>query len=224
MGKRRDVHGFSLLELVAVIAIMLIASAIGFVTVTTVLETSRLRGTANRYSQLLQTARARAAADDRFYSVYVQPAAGANPALAYVDIEPRQVNGVSGKGAPPAGSPDPRDPTTTFSPRVVMQPVAAAPGTANLKNLFCGNCNNPNMIKNTWANVAPTWGPDGMPCEAKPSIDGSATVCNSAGGPVAYVTYFQSQTNNEWTAVTVSPAGRVKAWFYNNGTATWTPI
>ena len=214
-------NGFSLLELMVVVAIMMIVAAVCVMTVNTAVQTSRIRGTANRYAELLQTARARAAADDRFYSVYIQPAAGANPALAYVDIYPRQVNGVSGHGAPPAGffeKGPPSDPVTTVSNGVLPQAAAGAPATANLKGLFCGACAN-----NIVLNAAPTWGPDGMPCLAKASLDATSTVCNSAGGPIAYVNYFQSQTNGQWSAVTVSPAGRVKAWSYAPNTGVWVP-
>lgn len=212
--------GFSLLELMIVMAIILIALAMCTMTVNTAIQTSRVRGTSHRYAELLQTARTRAAADDRFYSVYIQPTAGANPALAYVDVFPTAVNGVSGHGAPPTGFYDAGHgvPVTTVSPGVIPQPAAAAPATAKLKNLFCGAC-----AANIVLNTAPTWGPDGMPCKANPSLDGSATVCNSAGGPIAYVAYFQSQTNAQWTAVTASPAGRIKAWFYSPDTDTWTP-
>lgn len=211
-------RGFSLLELMIVVAMIFIMLSMCTLLVNTSIQTSRVRGTANRYAQLLQTARTRAAADDRFYSVYIQPVAGANPGLAYVDIVPTQVNGVSGHGPPPAGFYDRGDPVTTLSSGVIPQPAAAAPAAANLKNLFCAACD-PLIVQNT----APTWGPDGMPCKVNPSQDGSATVCNSAGGPIAYVTYFQSQTNGQWTAVTASPAGRVKAWYYTPNTGTWTP-
>ena len=216
-------RGFSLLELITVVAIIMIVTAMATMMVNTSIQTNRLRGTTNRYAELLQTARARAAADDRFYSVYIEPAAGANPAIAYVDIEPKAINGVSGKGAPPAGSHDPKDPITTVSTGIVLQPAAAAPATANLKGLFCATCAANIVLDAGTAGVGPTWGPDGMPCQAQPSVDGTATVCNSGGGPKAYVAYFQSQTNQQWTAVTITPAGRVKAWYYSPGTGTWSP-
>jgi prepilin-type N-terminal cleavage/methylation domain-containing protein len=219
--RKHPVHrpnGFSLLELMVVVAIMMIVAAVCVMTVNTAVQTSRIRGTANRYAELLQTARGRAAADDRFYSVYIAPAAGVNPQIAYVDIEPKALNGVSGNGAPPGGARDPRDPMTTISPGINPQPATAAPATANLRGLFCGNCT-AGMVLNT----APTWGPDGMPCKSQGSLDGSSTVCNSGGGLWAYVTYFQSQVNQQWSAVTISPAGRVKAWYYSPNTGIWAP-
>ena len=217
---RSGIHGFSLPELMIVVAIIFVTLTMGGLLVNTTIQMSQLRGSATRYAELLQTARTRAASDDRFYSVYIQPAAGPNTSLAYVDVYPQLVNGVSGHGPPPTGFYDPGHgvPVTTLSTSVLPQPVASAPATANLKNLFCAACA-PNIV----SNGAPTWGPDGMPCKANASLDLSATVCNSAGGPMAYVTYFQSQTNREWSAVTVSPAGRIKTWYYSADTGTWTP-
>ena len=175
--------GFSLLEMVAVIAIVLTVSAICVTTINTAIRTGHIRRSANRYVELLQTARTRAAADDRYYSVYVLPAAGAVPQRAYVDIYPQLANNVSGHGPPPGGFYDagpPSDPLITISNDVIVQPVGAAPGTANLQAQFCANCALA-IIFNTW----PTWSADGMPCRSQLSTDGSANVCNSAGGPAA---------------------------------------
>ena len=214
------IRGFSLPELMIVVAIILVTLTMAGMVVNSTIQMSQLRGSATRYAELLQTARTRATADDRFYSVYIQPAVGPNPSLAYVDVYPQTVNGVSGHGPPPAGFYDPGHgvPVTTLSNSVLVQPAASAPATANLRTLFCAACA-PNIV----SNGAPSWGPDGMPCKANASLDLSATVCNPAGGPMAYVTYFQSQTNREWSAVTASPAGRIKAWFYSADTGTWTP-
>jgi prepilin-type N-terminal cleavage/methylation domain-containing protein len=208
-------RGFSLLEVLVGIAIVMILVAITAPAVNRALNTARVRDTAVQYANLLQTARSQAIADDRFYSVYVQPAAGGNPPIAYVDIQPQVNNGTSGHGPPPTGHYDagpPADPASNLSGQVLPQPVAGAPNVNALNAAFCAACV-PARIFNT----APTWGPDGMPCEAKPSLDGTGTVCNGSGGPTAYVTYFQSTVSAEWSAVTVSPAGRVKAWLYIQG-------
>ena len=213
--------GFSLLELAIVVAIILIVAAIGVPNVTRAIRTARVRGAAVEYANLLQTTRTRAINDDRFYAVYVQPAAGGNSPIAYADVYPLALNGTSGLGPPPTGhynAGPPSDPMTTMSADELLQPVAAAPDVAGLNTAFCASCT-PDLI----LNVAPTWGPDGMPCRSKPSLDGTGTVCNSSGGPVAYVTYFQSTASQQWSAVTVSPAGRVKAWHHEANGGGWSP-
>jgi prepilin-type N-terminal cleavage/methylation domain-containing protein len=218
---KRRLKGFSLLELMVVVAIIMIVAAIGVPNVIRAIRTARIRGTAVEYANLLQNTRVRAINDDRFYSVYVQPPAGGNSAIAYADVYPMALNGRSGLGPPPTGRYNPgppSDPMTTLSLGVLPQSVASAPDVAALNAAFCVSCT-PDLI----LNAAPTWGPDGMPCLSKPSLDGTGTVCNSSGGPVAYVTYFQSTVSQQWSAVTVSPAGRVKAWHHEANGGGWSP-
>jgi prepilin-type N-terminal cleavage/methylation domain-containing protein len=214
--RSRRLRGFSLLELMIVVAIMLVVAAYAIPIWTTSIRTSKIRGAETSYAGLLQLARSRAVNDDRYYSVYVKLAAGNNPQMAYVDIYPQNVNGTSGNG--PTGNfvaGPPADPMVTLPPEAVPQPAAGAPNTANLYTSFCSSCATA-IILNTPA----TWGPDGLPCAPTAAALGAGTVCNSAGGPIAYVAFFQSSTNNEWDAVTVSPAGRIKTWYY--GGTVWT--
>jgi prepilin-type N-terminal cleavage/methylation domain-containing protein len=210
--RSRRLRGFSLLELMIVVAIMLVVAAYAIPMYTTAMRTAKIRGSETSYAGLLQMARTRAINDDRYYSVYIKLAAANNPQMAYVDIYPQNVNGTSGNG--PTGNfmaGPPADPMVTLSPEAVPQTAGAAPNTANLYATFCSACAL-GIINNT----PPTWGPDGLPC----AITG--LVCNSAGGPVAYVAFFQSSSNNEWDAVTVSPAGRIKTWYYTG--AVWSPF
>lgn len=214
----RHTRGFSLLELMIVVAIMLVVAAYAIPTWMTSFKLARIRGAQTAYAGLLQLARTRAINDDRYYSVYIKAAAGTSPQMAYVDIYPQNVNGTSGNGAGGSFvSGPPADPMVTLSNEAVPQSAGSAPNTANLYTLFCSSCANA-IIKNT----PPTWGPDGLPCTPITSAGGTGLVCNSAGGPIAYVTFFQSSTNGEWDAVTISPAGRIKTWYYTG--AVWAPF
>jgi len=215
---RQNTRGFSLLELMIVVAIMLIVAAYAVPMWTTSRRLASIRGSETDYAGLLQLARTRAVNDDRFYSVYVKTATTTTPQMAYVDIYPQNVNGTSGNG--PTGNfvaGPPADPMVQLSTEAVPQPAGSAPNTANLYTQFCSSCATA-IIKNT----APTWGPDGLPCTPITSAGGTGLVCNSAGGPIAYVAFFQSSSNNEWDAVTISPAGRIKTWYYT-GTV-WAPF
>jgi prepilin-type N-terminal cleavage/methylation domain-containing protein len=218
--RQRRLRGFTLLEMAIVVAIMLIVSAFAIPMWMTSMRTARIRGSESDYASLLQLARTRAVNDDRYYSVYIQAAAGAAPQMAYVDIYPQNVNGTSGTGlgggftaGPPA------DPLVTLSPEAVPLPLGLAPSTGSLFGSFCGSCAAA-IVKNT----APTWGPNGLPCAPTISVGGTGTVCNSAGGPIAYVAFFQSSTTQEWDAVTISPAGRIKTWYYVPASGTWSPF
>lgn len=215
---RRSNTGFSLLEMMIVVAIMLIVAAFAVPVAVNSIKMARIRGAESSYASILQMARTRAVNDDRYYSVYIQAAAGNNPQMAYVDIYPQNINGSSGNGPTGPYNPGPpADPMVTLSTEAVPKPQASAPNTANLFASFCSSCATA-IIKNT----APTWGPDGLPCAPITSAGGTGLVCNSAGGPIAYVAFFQSSTNNEWDAVTISPAGRIKTWYYGGGI--WSPF
>jgi type II secretory pathway pseudopilin PulG len=204
-----------------VVAIILIVAAIAVANVTRVIRTARIRGAAVEYANLLQTTRTRAINDDRFYAVYVQPARGWESVdclrgCLSVGFE-RQV----GSGATAHRALQPR-PCSRSDDHIVLGRFAAA-------GRFGSRCEQSEccVLRLVHAalilNNAPTWGPDGLPCKSNPSLDGTGTVCNSSGGPVAYVTYFQSTVSQQWSAVTVSPAGRVKAWHHEANGGGWSP-
>lgn len=220
--------GFSLLELSFVVAISMVLLGIAVPAVVRSIRTVRLQESAIDYAALLQRARMRAVQDDRFYSTYVQPQAGTTPPLAYVDMYPQNANGTSGRGTPLNGGSfnpgPPADPLVVLTADVVMQPVASAPGANVLNAAFCAACVAPGsgaVIVTSDSGHGPTWGPNGLPCRPGVSFGGTGTVCNAAGGPVAYVTYFQSLSTQAWMAVTVTPAGRVQIWSYYNNNNTW---
>lgn len=218
-------HGLSLLELMFVLAVSMILLGVAVPAVMRAIRTVRLQESAIDYASLLQRARMRAVQDDRFYSVWVQAAAGGNPPIAYIDINPKQFTGLSGHGDPALGgfydpAPPTPDPLVLLSTEVGVQPVANAPSVASLNAAFCAACVAPGSAA-VIRNSGPTWGPNGLPCSPTLSVGGVGTVCNAAGGPVAYVTYFQSIYTRGWEAVTVTPAGRVQVWSYNANNATW---
>lgn len=209
MGRRK---GFSVTELLVVCGIVITVCVIAVPQLLTALRTGKVRGANSDYAGLLQTARLRAVNDDRYYSVYTQTAQGNTPQLAYVDIYPQNADGTSGTGSPASGGSytpgPPADPMVPISAEVIPQPQAAAPNMANLLAGFCSTC-----TVGILHNSAPTFGPSGMPCTPTAAASGG-TVCNSTGGPTAYAQFFQSQTTQEWDAVTVTPAGRIQMWYY----------
>jgi hypothetical protein len=106
---------------------------------------------------------------------------------------------------------------------VTPQLLASAPNSTNLFSSFCASCAT-SIILDASPSQGVTFGPEGLPCIPTTASGGVGTVCNSAGGPVAYVQFFQSSTTQEWDAVTVTPAGRIQAWFYDVSGAVWNPL
>lgn len=190
-------RGFSLVELVVVVAIVMIIAGFGLPKIITALHTYRLRKTGTGVSGMAQTARWRAVHDDQFYSVrFIAPAGGALE--AYVDIT----------GVPL----DPNDPQVPISAEVAQQPQGNAPNTANLQGqlLPVGSPVVPLDGNNPGSPV--TFGPRGLPCLPTPTNGGN--VCDSLGGPQAYWLFFQNTITQDWEAVTVTPAGRIQTWIY----------
>jgi len=211
VATRTSNRGFSLVELVVVLSIVLLVAALGVPNIIQAVHTARLRGAGSDLSGLLQVARIRAVRDDRYYSAYLI----ANNGLQqiFVDIYPQNVNGASGSGGTALNFPDP---SISLSAEITRQPQGAAPNVANLAQQLLPT--NPNNLVPTDASAATTpftFGPQGLPC--KPVAVAGGTVCNSHGGAVAYWTFLQNNVTGAWEALTVTPAGRIQQWYFTNG-------
>ena len=221
--------GFSLVELLVVIAVILIVAAVATPNVVTALRTQRLRGTATDYASLLQRTRIRAVEDNRFYGQRVgNDPNNPNAVIAYVDMYPQLGNGTSGQAAYFVGAPGPpaipSDPLISFASDVVQVAAAAVPNTAALAGQVL-----PAGAPIGLTDAPPFFSARGLPCTPAaglpaPSCDINTPALPGGGGflPVAYVTYFQSQTSGNIEAVTVTPAGRIQHWLYTgNGPNFW---
>jgi type II secretory pathway pseudopilin PulG len=205
---RRSGAGFSMLELLTVVGILMVVAAIAIVNVERAVRTVRLRGAGTDYSNLLQNARIRAVRDDKFYSVLTDTTA--NPPIAYVDI-----NG--------SGTYDLEEPMIPFRPNTTPAAFAAGPSVANLKAQFLP------PTPSGQASVAagggpPTFGARGQPCTPVAGAGGSTCPYLTPPNftPVSFITFIQD-TNGGWEAVTVTPAGRIRQWNYD-GAGTWSPL
>ena len=211
--------GFSLVELMVVVAVMLIVAAVATPNVVNALRTQRLRGTATDYASLLQRTRIRAVEDNRFYGQRV----GNDPnnptaVIAYIDIYPQLGNGTSGQGGYNLGPPS--DPLISFASDVVQVPAGGVPNTAALAGLVL-----PAGAPIGLTDAPPFFNARGLPCIPAAGLPTPSCPTNTAPPaflPVAYVTYFQSQTSGNIEAVTVTPAGRIQHWLYTgNGPNFW---
>ena len=206
--------GLTLLELLVALTVILIIASIAIPNLNTAMHSSRLKGAASDLSSLIQVARIRAVDDDHFYSVYVLPANNNNNVQrGFVDIYPQAATGASGSNGTVINQ---QDPIIQISREVTPQPQAAAPSTAALQALILP-ANSPVVpLDGNAAGTPITFGPRGLPCLP---VGG---VCDSLGGPQAYWFFFQNQVSQNWSAVTVTPAGRIQRWLYSGGpNAVW---
>jgi prepilin-type N-terminal cleavage/methylation domain-containing protein len=211
--------GVSLLELVVALTVISIIAAIAIPNFIAASQAARLKGAVTDFASLVQVQRLRAVDDDRYYSTFLLAAGGTRQ--AFVDIYPQNNNGTSGtQGTRYTCNQNGCDPRVLISQEVIQQPANNAPNTAALQAQVLP-ANSPVILQDGGAAGTPvTFGPRGLPCTPFAVVGG--IVCDSLGGPAAYWVFFQDNASQNWGAVTVTPAGRVRRWIFTGGQAgTW---
>ena len=183
------VAGFSMLELMIVLAMVMTATTIAVPTMITVMANAQLRQGMGNLSSLFQNARMRAAQQNSITRIRFQLTN--NKWVAYVDngISPSELTSTTpqlwlpakfSKVGPPSGTPAALDAAT------------------------CGSTLAPNTTDDTYFNQL------GIPCHY------SSGACSSSQAFAYYFTYQGSANmSTTWAAMCVSPAGRVKAWYWD---------
>lgn len=195
-------NGFSMIELLGVVIVLIIVAAFAVPNFLTMKHDISLRGAGSDFVNLVQAARIRAIQDDAVYSLNI---VGSE---AFVDLY--STGAWQGTGANGA------DPAIVMNSEVTLVAVASAPSSANLKTLFLPAGSTPNLYDGSPGTGTPiTFGPRGLPCTSQTTTGG--TVCDSAGGPTAYWVFFKDTITGAYQAVTVSPAGRIRKWYYGGG-------
>ena len=199
-AKQDNAAGFSLIELLAVIAIALIATALIVPNMQTAIRGIRLNESSMNYANLLQQARMRSVQDDRYYTVLTATDPVTGVPYAFVDLQGTTIY-VSG------------DPQMAFAAGVQPQSYSSGPGVTNLKSQFLP----PGPLAQNSVNVtgSPTFGPRGLPCTPTPGPGG--VTCGSIT-PTSYISFMQNTQGAAWQAVTVTPAGRIARWAYDGTT------
>lgn len=186
-GMRQDARfgrqaGFSLIELILVMAIILTISAIAVPSLINTVADVRLRSSASTLQGQIQQLRMQAVKDNKPYSARMTTSGGA--ALMYVDID--------------AGSDyDAGEPAVGLAKDVTVASTGAP--TMPTSTLDVSAYTNGTM------STAITFNARGLPCTGTGS-------CNTTKGYIYYLSQVRTTTTTAWAAVSVTPAGRIKVW------------
>jgi Tfp pilus assembly protein FimT len=203
-----------------VIAILLILAGITAPKILGMIETQRMQSTTRAYASFLQEARYRAEQAGQWYEILLDTS-DPSVAIAYVDI--------NGDGNRQTSEPSVQIPAPITVPDPAGAPTAVTSGFSNA-NLLGATPLNVDNTPATWnQNGSQTPGlafnERGLPCQrtsaAVACTNSTQTNVNGSlvAAPVAWVTYFAYPTSNGgalYSAVTVTPAGRIKVWNYQS--------
>ena len=197
-GRRQA--GFSMIELLVVISILLILAAMATPNIIETVANLKLRGSANTVSGLLQQARLMAVRDNKFYTVRITTLGSSQ--IAYIDSIGTGATDGSGNG-----SRDSQEPAVQLSG--TSQFVTSGQPSFNTTT-YMGLASSVVITGDTTLRVS--FNNRGLPCK----LSGSLCSTTASGNPVAFVYFLTDQRPvNGWAAVSVLPGGRVRVWFWD---------
>lgn len=200
-GGRPSSAGFSIVELMVVMAIALVVAAFAIPTMTTTMDGIRLRGALGDATNIVQKCRMQAIKRNGYQRLHFSTVR--NQVVLFVT-----------DGSDPAVAPLTTDKTlwaqvwfsSNFSIPGAPSGAGAPPALTSLQMWGTGSVPlNPN--------TDPYFNSRGLPC--LPGAGGGA--CSPNGGFVYYYKY-KSAGHTRWIATSISPAGRIESWIWN-GTA-----
>jgi prepilin-type N-terminal cleavage/methylation domain-containing protein len=194
-GNARVGAGFSLVELMIVLAIALVVSAFAIPTLTTTMDGVRLRGSTGSATNIAQRCRMQAAKRNLYQRLHFSTCG--NRVVLFV------TDGTDAAACPAAAG-------NSLSSQIWLGPEFSIPGVPAgagappqlTSAQMWGTATAPNV------NIDPYFNARGLPCLKV------GAVCNSTTGFVYYYRY-RSGARIRWAANSISPAGRIESWIWN---------
>lgn len=203
MKKTRQ-SGFSMIELIMVVAITLIIAAIATPTFFGAIANIRMRATVSQVAGMAQQTRMEAVRANRFLIARTENVSGAR--IMYIDKPP--LGNMSGT---PNRRHDPNEPVIQALETVNFDFTGANP-------VFPATLLNYTPVPST-APVRIAFNARGLPCTPTPVGSDPPSGCDSfnGGNPVSYLYFFSAPSTFRpgWAALTITPAGRIRVWMYD---------
>jgi prepilin-type N-terminal cleavage/methylation domain-containing protein len=183
-------RGFSLVELLIVMAVLLIVGAIATPTIATTMDAYRMRGTLSGITSLTQRCRLLALKKNSTAHMFVTTSNGS------VVMYCKELTDASAMNS--------ADPQMQLPVQFSIPGLPTGGPTQLTANAMWGSSGSTFS-----ANSDPYFNSRGLPCNAV----NIGSPCTSVTG---YVYYFKYTRNGaHWTALSVSPASRIQNWFWN---------
>src|ERR1700694_1529698 len=195
--RRGSMHGFSLMELLIVLFVVMVIAAIAVPNVLLAVSNIRLRASAGALSGLMQEARILAAKNNTTYEILYGTRSGAR--IAYIDL-----NG--------NGSFDVGEPLMQFSGTTV--PASGAPSGSGQPSLYVLAGDTGTGSEDNTKHLGYTG--RGLPC----NYDTTTTPATCSTPAAKYFDYYLTDTRvggAGWAAVVVTKGGRTQIVTWNGG-------
>src|SRR5258708_26660493 len=194
--KTRFERGFSLLELVIVIGIIMVLAAITLPNAITTWYSMELRATGDQVSSLMQQARILAAKNNAYYTLCYRT----NGGLQEVYLSQVTLSEASACPAYAGG----QVPIIALARQITA--ASAAPSSSPTPYVYAIDTTSGTPCDNT---CTLAYSPRGLPCSFVPG-----SPCSTPASSY-FVYYFQDNRPNGWAAVLVTKAGRTKTITWN---------
>ena len=188
--------GFSLVELAVVVMIFLIVAAIAVPAVRRTTSAYQLDSSGHNVARMLQQVRSAAVKNNTPYYALYNSVAGPSEVVAVPAIRFNAANST------PSAYNSNVDPTTAVAANITFLGGGAPPAHAQLETAM----GVPAGAAQVGGVIA--FNSRGLPC----SMNGATPNAWICQGPVGFEWFMQHGMTGDWEAVTVSPAGRIKAW------------